>query len=132
MTMAELTYYGTGRRKTSVARVWLKPGTGRVLVNHKTMDEYFGRETHRMILNQPFDVTQTGGKFDVLVNVKGGGPSGQAGAVKHGISRALLQVSADNRKTLKRAGFLTRDAREVERQKYGLRGARARFQFSKR
>jgi len=130
--MAELNYYGTGRRKTSVARVWLTPGTGKMVINRRDPEAYFGRETHRMVIAQPFEVTQTGGKFDILVNVKGGGMSGQAGAIKHGISRALLQISTDYRKSLKRSGFLTRDAREVERQKYGQRGARARFQFSKR
>ncbi len=130
--MADLSYYGTGRRKTSVARVWLTPGTGKISINRRDEAAYFGRETHRMVLAQPFDVTQTIGKFDILANVKGGGMSGQAGAIKHGISRALLQVSAEYRKPLKRAGFLTRDARQVERQKYGQRGARARYQFSKR
>jgi small subunit ribosomal protein S9 len=130
--MAELNYYGTGRRKTSVARVWLTPGTGKISINQRDAETYFGRETHRMVIAQPFEITQTAGKYDILVNVKGGGVSGQAGAIRHGISRALLQVSVEFRKPLKRAMFLTRDARAVERQKYGQRGARARFQFSKR
>ncbi len=130
--MAEEKYYGTGKRKTSIARVWLKPGEGNVLINKKDADEYLARETLKMIIMQPFEVTETVGKFDVSVNVNGGGVSGQAGAIKHGISRALLVVSPDFRKPLKKAGYLTRDAREVERKKYGQRGARARFQFSKR
>ncbi len=130
--MAEEKYYGKGTRKTSVARVWIKPGEGNVLINKKDGDEYLARETLKMIIMQPFEVTDTVGEFDVIVNVKGGGVSGQAGAIKHGISRALLVVSPDFRKPLKKAGYLTRDAREVERKKYGQRGARARFQFSKR
>ncbi|MFV1956230.1 MAG: 30S ribosomal protein S9 [bacterium] len=130
--MTEEKYYGTGKRKTSIARVWLKPGEGNVLINKKDADEYLARETLKMIIMQPFEVTETVGKFDVSVNVNGGGVSGQAGAIKHGISRALLVVSPDFRKPLKKAGYLTRDAREVERKKYGQRGARARFQFSKR
>ncbi|MEE8319104.1 MAG: 30S ribosomal protein S9 [bacterium] len=130
--MAEEKYYGKGTRKTSVARVYLKPGEGNVLINKKDADEYLARETLKMIIMQPFEVTDTVGKFDVSVNVRGGGVSGQAGAIKHGISRALLDVSPDFRKPLKKAGYLTRDAREVERKKYGQRGARARFQFSKR
>jgi small subunit ribosomal protein S9 len=130
--MAEEKYYGKGTRKTCVARVYLKPGEGNVLINKKDADEYLARETLKMIIMQPFEVTDTVGKFDVSVNVRGGGVSGQAGAIKHGISRALLDVSPDFRKPLKKAGYLTRDAREVERKKYGQRGARARFQFSKR
>ena len=130
--MTENQYYSTGRRKTSVARVYLKPGEGRVQINKKDADEYLKRETLKMIIMQPFEITGTLGQFDVNVNVNGGGISGQAGAIKHGISRALLKVSDDHRKTLKKAGYLTRDAREVERKKYGQRGARARFQFSKR
>jgi small subunit ribosomal protein S9 len=122
----------TGRRKTSVARVYLVPGEGRVLINKKDADEYLGRATLKMIIMQPFEVTGTMGEYDVKVNVNGGGISGQAGAIKHGISRALLKVSDEHRKPLKKAGYLTRDAREVERKKYGQRGARARFQFSKR
>jgi len=130
--MKENQYYSTGRRKTSVARVYLKPGEGRILINKKDADEYLMRETLKMIIMQPFELTGTTGQFDVSINVNGGGISGQAGAIKHGISRALLKVSEDYRKPLKKAGYLTRDAREVERKKYGQRGARARFQFSKR
>jgi small subunit ribosomal protein S9 len=130
--MTENKFYSTGRRKTSVARVYMKPGEGRILINKKDADEYLMRETLKMIIMQPFEVTGTTGQFDVSVNVNGGGVSGQAGAIKHGISRALLKVSDDYRKPLKKAGYLTRDAREVERKKYGQRGARARFQFSKR
>lgn len=130
--MTENQFYSTGRRKTSVARVYLKPGEGRILINKKDADDYLMRETLKMIIMQPFEITGTTGQFDVSINVKGGGISGQAGAIKHGISRALLKVSDDYRKPLKKAGYLTRDAREVERKKYGQRGARARFQFSKR
>lgn len=130
--MTENQFYSTGRRKTSVARVYLKPGEGRILINKKDADDYLMRETLKMIIMQPFEITGTTGQFDVSINVKGGGISGQAGAIKHGISRALLKVSGDYRKPLKKAGYLTRDAREVERKKYGQRGARARFQFSKR
>jgi small subunit ribosomal protein S9 len=130
--MTENQFYSTGRRKTSVARVYLKPGEGRILINKKDADEYLMRETLKMIIMQPFELTGTTGQFDVSINVNGGGISGQAGAIKHGISRALLKVSDDYRKPLKKAGYLTRDAREVERKKYGQRGARARFQFSKR
>ncbi len=130
--MEQTTYYGTGKRKTSIARVWLKEGDGKIHINRKEADGYLGRETLKMIIMQPFDVTGTVGQFDVNVTVKGGGVSGQAGAIKHGISRALLNVSGEYRKPLKKAGYLTRDAREVERKKYGQKGARARFQFSKR
>jgi len=130
--MTENQYYSTGRRKTSVARVYLKPGEGKILINKKDADEYLMRETLKMIIMQPFELTGTTGQYDVSINVNGGGISGQAGAIKHGISRALLKVSDDYRKPLKKAGYLTRDAREVERKKYGQRGARARFQFSKR
>ena len=130
--MSETQFYSTGRRKTSVARVYLKPGEGRILINKKDADEYLMRETLKMIIMQPFELTGTTGQFDVSINVNGGGISGHAGAIKHGISRALLKVSDDYRKPLKKAGYLTRDAREVERKKYGQRGARARFQFSKR
>ena len=130
--MTEASYYGTGRRKTSVARVWIMPGEGKININRKDADEYLARETLKMIIMQPFEVTGTSGQFDVRVNVNGGGASGQAGAIKHGISRALLKVSDEYRKPLKKAGYLTRDAREVERKKYGQKGARARFQFSKR
>ena len=132
--MAELSFfYGTGRRKTSTARVRLIPGgTGKVTVNRKSMGEYFERPALVMMAMQPFDVTDNVGKFDVFVNVKGGGKSGQAGAVRHGISRALLQMSPDLKAILRKSGFLTRDAREKERKKYGQKGARARYQFSKR
>lgn len=132
--MAELSYfYGTGRRKTSTARVRLLPGgTGKVLINEKPINEYFERQALVMMAMQPFEVTDNVGKFDVIVNVKGGGKSGQAGAVRHGISRALLQMSPDLKPILKKSGFLTRDAREKERKKYGQKGARARYQFSKR
>ena len=125
-------YYATGRRKTSVARVWLEPGDGKFEVNNKRIDEFFGRETLKMIINQPFEVTETTGQFNVYANVRGGGMSGQAGAIKHGIARALLEVNPDSRELLKKAGFLTRDPRVKERKKYGKRGARASFQYSKR
>lgn len=125
-------YYATGRRKSSVARVWLIPGEGRVQVNDQPMDEYFGRPTLRMVIAQPFKVAGVEAKFDVVATVRGGGASGQAGAVRLGISRALLQAGEEFRTILKKAGFLTRDPRVKERKKYGQRGARARFQFSKR
>ncbi|MDE5967332.1 MAG: 30S ribosomal protein S9 [Lachnospiraceae bacterium] len=125
-------YYGTGRRKSSIARVYLVPGTGKVTINKKDMNEYFGLETLKLIVNQPFAATGTEGKYDVLVNVKGGGFTGQAGAIRHGIARALLQVDADNRPILKKAGYLTRDPRMKERKKYGLKAARRAPQFSKR
>ncbi len=125
-------YYATGRRKTSIARVWLEPGEGTFEVNKSTLEDFFGRDTLKMIINQPFEVTQTIGQFNVYASVRGGGISGQAGAVKHGIARALLAFNPDYRETLKRAGFLTRDPRVKERKKYGKRGARASFQYSKR
>jgi len=124
--------YATGRRKCAVARVWIWPGDGKITINGRGFDEYFPRETSRMIIQQPFEVVERVGSYDMLVNVCGGGLSGQAGAVKHGLARALSTAEADLRPVLKRAGFLTRDARVVERKKYGQRGARARFQFSKR
>jgi small subunit ribosomal protein S9 len=130
--MSETRYYATGKRKTAIARTWIKPGTGRVTVNGRDIDEYFTRETAKMVLRQPLQLTGTLGQLDVIVNVSGGGVSGQAGAVKHGISRALIEYDPAHRTVLKRAGFLTRDARKKERKKYGQRGARARFQFSKR
>ncbi|MEW6137329.1 MAG: 30S ribosomal protein S9 [Thermodesulfobacteriota bacterium] len=130
--MNEDRYYATGKRKNAVARVWLKPGTGTIVVNDRAVNDYFGRKTSRMIITQPFEITQTLGRFDVMVNVHGGGLSGQAGAVKHGISKALLEVDPAMRAPLKKAGFLTRDSRVKERKKYGKRGARASFQFSKR
>lgn len=125
-------YYATGRRKNSIARVWMMPGSGKVTINDKTMDQYFGREVLKMIIRQPFEVTGTVDKFDVLVSVLGGGNSGQAGAIRHGISKALLEVDAESRVKLRKEGLLTRDPRAVERKKYGQKGARARFQFSKR
>lgn len=131
--MAELTrYYGTGRRKTSVARVWLRPGQGTIMVNRRAFEAYFPRETLRMIIAQPFQLTNTLGQFDVSVNVGGGGIAGQAGAVRHGIARALLAFDDKLRQTLKRAGLLTRDPRMRERKKYGQPGARKQFQYSKR
>ncbi len=130
--MAEIQYYGTGRRKTSTARVYLRPGVGEVQVNHKAFDKYFPNETLRMIIRQPLQLTETGNKFDVLINVKGGGPSGQAGAIRHGITRALIEFNSDLRPALKQAGLITRDPRIKERKKYGQKGARKRFQFSKR
>lgn len=125
-------YYGTGRRKTSTARVYLRPGTGNIQVNGRPFETYFPDELHRMIIRQPLQLCDSMDKFDLLVNVKGGGVSGQAGAVRHGLSRALLEADAEFRPTLKKAGFLTRDPRMVERKKYGQPGARKRFQFSKR
>ncbi len=130
--MAEIQYYGTGRRKTSTARVYLRPGAGDVLVNRKSFDTYFPNETLRMIIRQPLHLTETASKFDILINVKGGGPSGQAGAIRHGITRALIEFNADLRPALKHAGLVTRDPRIKERKKYGQKGARKRFQFSKR
>jgi small subunit ribosomal protein S9 len=126
------TFYGTGRRKTATARVYLRPGTGRFIVNRRDLDEFFRRETDKMILKQPLALTGNADTFDILVNVRGGGTTGQAGAIKHGISRALLRYNPELRGQLKAAGFLTRDARIKERKKYGQKGARARFQFSKR
>ena len=130
--MAEIQYYGTGRRKTSTARVYLRPGTGEFRINRKTFEQYFPNQTLRMIISQPLKLTDTANKFDVLVNVAGGGPSGQAGAVRHGITRALLEYNSELRRTLKQAGLVTRDPRIKERKKYGQKGARKRFQFSKR
>ena len=130
--MADIQYYGTGRRKTSTARIYLRPGTGNVVVNRKAFDAYFPNETLRMIIRQPLNLTETTNKFDILANVAGGGPSGQAGAIRHGITRALLEYNADLRPTLKHAGLITRDPRIKERKKYGQKGARKRFQFSKR
>jgi small subunit ribosomal protein S9 len=125
-------FYATGRRKESTARVWLKAGTGIITVNGRELNAYFGRETSKMVLNQPLDILEQKGKVDVTVNVKGGGLSGQAGAIRHGIARALCSFNPEFRPALKKAGFLTRDARAVERKKYGQPGARRRFQFSKR
>jgi small subunit ribosomal protein S9 len=124
--------YATGRRKQAVARVWLQPGNGKVEINERSLEEYFGRETSRMVFRQALELTETGGRFDIFVNVAGGGLSGQADAIRHGISRALIRIDPAFRPPLKKAGYLTRDARAKERKKYGQRGARARFQFSKR
>ena len=124
--------YGTGRRKTATARVYMKAGTGKITVNDRSLDEFFGRETGRMIVRQPLEAVQLTSKFDFTVKVDGGGITGQAGAIRHGISRALTKLNPDFRPALKKAGFLTRDARVVERKKYGRPGARKRFQFSKR
>lgn len=128
--MAE--YYGTGRRKTSTARVFLRPGSGKIVVNRRGLEEYFPNDVLKMIIKQPLSVTETVDHFDILVTVAGGGPSGQAGAIRHGISRALTSYNLELRKRLKKAGLLTRDQRMKERKKYGQKGARARFQFSKR
>ena len=130
--MANTKYYGTGRRKSSVARVYLVPGTGKITINKRDMDEYFGLETLKVVVRQPLTATETADKFDVLVNVRDGGYTGQAGAIRHGIARALLNVDADYRPVLKKAGFLTRDPRMKERKKYGLKAARRAPQFSKR
>jgi small subunit ribosomal protein S9 len=130
--MALTQFYGTGRRKTSVARVYLRPGNGKIVVNKRPLDEYFFRESIKLVLRQPLSVTGTGGDFDILVNVSGGGLAGQAGAIRLGISRALCESNPELRATLKENGLLTRDARKVERKKYGQPGARKRFQFSKR
>jgi small subunit ribosomal protein S9 len=132
INMAEEKYYATGKRKTTVARVWLKPGGGTIEVNKRAFNDYFPRETLRMTVLQPFELTNTMGQFDVYVNVNGGGMSGQAGAIKHGISKALMTYNEKYREVLKKAGFITRDPRVKERKKYGQRGARARFQYSKR
>jgi len=130
--MADTQYYGTGRRKNAVARVYLRPGKGDIVVNKREFNNYFPNEALQMIIRQPLNLTETVGKFDILVNVDGGGISGQAGAVRHGITRALLEYNSDLRPTLKKAGLITRDPRKKERKKYGQKGARARFQFSKR
>jgi small subunit ribosomal protein S9 len=130
--VAEIQYYGTGRRKSSTARVYLRPGAGDVRVNKKAFEQYFPNETLRMIIRQPLQLTETAGKFDILINVEGGGPAGQAGAIRHGITRALIEFNADLRPALKHAGLVTRDPRIKERKKYGQKGARKRFQFSKR
>jgi small subunit ribosomal protein S9 len=132
MATKELLVTATGRRKQSIARVRMKPGTGEFVVNDRTLDEYFGRATSKMILKQPLDVVEQSGKVDISINVCGGGLSGQAGAIRHGISRCLLKLNPELRPQLKKAGFLTRDSRSVERKKYGQPGARKRFQFSKR
>ncbi len=128
----EKRYYATGKRKSSIARVWMKPGSGNIVINGKTMAEYLSRETSKMIVMQPLELTENVNRFDISVNVHGGGISGQAGAIKHGITKALLEVDETYRPGLKKAGFITRDSRVKERKKYGQRGARRRFQFSKR
>ena len=130
--MAEIQYYGTGRRKTAVARVYLRPGSGQITVNRRSFDDYFANQVLKMVIRQPLLLTETADRFDSLVNVDGGGPNGQAGAIRHGIARALLEYNAELRPRLKAAGFLTRDPRTVERKKYGQPKARKRFQFSKR
>ncbi len=130
--MAVAQYYGTGRRKSSVARVRLVPGTGKITINKRELNEYFGRQTLELIVKQPLNLTGTVEQYDVIADVAGGGPSGQAGAIRHGISRALLGVDAELRASLKKAGFLTRDPRMKERKKYGLKKARKASQFSKR
>ncbi len=130
--MASIQYYGTGRRKTAVARVYLRPGTGKITVNRREFDIYFPNRVLKMVIRQPLLITETAEKFDIFVNVAGGGISGQAGAIRHGLSRALIEFNPELRPKLKSAGFLTRDAREVERKKYGQPKARRRFQFSKR
>ena len=130
--MAKTKFYGTGRRKSSIARVYLVPGTGNITINKRNIDNYFGLETLKMVVRQPLAATETADKFDVLVNVHGGGTTGQAGAIRHGISRALLQADAEYRPVLKKAGFLTRDPIKKERKKPGLKAARRAPQFSKR
>ncbi|MCI0656175.1 MAG: 30S ribosomal protein S9 [Acidobacteria bacterium] len=130
--MTSIQYYGTGRRKNATARVFLRPGGGEIKVNDRSLDEYFKRESLKLIIRQPLLLTETADKFNVLVRIQGGGMSGQAGAIRHGLSRALVDYNRELRPKLKDAGFLTRDSRAKERKKYGQRGARARFQFSKR
>ncbi len=132
MNTPTIQYYGTGRRKSSVARVFVRPGTGKITVNKKKLDDYFGRETLKMIVRQPLEIIESHNQFDIFINVNGGGLSGQAGAIRHGLSRALVVAVEDSRSTLKKAGMLTRDAREVERKKYGKPGARKSYQYSKR
>ena len=130
--MANVRYYGTGRRKSSIARVYLLPGTGKITINKRDMDNYFGLETLKLIVRQPLVITENQDKFDIMVNVKGGGFTGQAGAIRHGITRALMKADAELRPVLKKAGFVTRDPRMKERKKYGLKAARRAPQFSKR
>ncbi|MBR5336660.1 MAG: 30S ribosomal protein S9 [Lachnospiraceae bacterium] len=130
--MADSRYYGTGRRKSSVARVYMAPGTGKITINKRDIDDYFGLETLKVVVRQPLVATETDGKYDINVNVRGGGYTGQAGAIRHGISRALLKADDEFRPVLKKAGFLTRDSRMKERKKYGLKAARRAPQFSKR
>ncbi len=130
--MPENAFYATGRRKTAVARVWMTPGSGAILINKRDIDNYFGRATSKMVLRQPLEATETVGRYDVFVNVCGGGLQGQAEAIRHGITRALMLITPTFRPVLKKLGYVTRDPRKKERKKYGQRGARARFQFSKR
>ena len=125
-------FYATGRRKTAIARVWLRAGNGDIQINRRALDHYFGRPTSKMVLRQPLEATENTGKYDIWVNVNGGGLQGQAEAIRHGITRALMKINSDYRPTLKAAGYVTRDPRKKERKKYGQRGARAKFQFSKR
>ena len=130
--MAEERYYATGKRKSAIARVWMQLGDGKITINKRPIDEYLTTDVAKMIVTQPLELTNTVGRYDIMVNVRGGGYSGQVGAIKHGISRALLHVSPEFREPLKKQGFLTRDSRIKERKKYGLRSARARYQYSKR
>ena len=130
--MASTQYYGTGRRKTSTARVFIKPGNGNITINNRSLDAYFGREVARMIVKQPLELLESADKFDIFVTVAGGGSFGQAGAIRHGLTRALIEYDEGNRSALRKAGFVTRDSREVERKKVGLRKARKRPQYSKR
>jgi len=130
--MAEKTFYATGKRKSSIARVWMKPGAGKITVNEDELENYFSLETARVMVSQPLEITGTVGQFDISVTVKGGGIKGQAGAIRHGITRALLIIKAEFREVLKKAGLITRDSRVKERKKYGQKGARKRFQYSKR
>jgi small subunit ribosomal protein S9 len=130
--MADKEYYATGKRKLAIARTWLRPGAGLITINGRPIDRYFSRETAKIVVLQPLELTETVGKFDILVNVTGGGLSGQAGAIKHGITKALLVYDPQLRTVLKKAGFITRDSRTKERKKYGQKGARARYQYSKR
>jgi small subunit ribosomal protein S9 len=125
-------YYGTGRRKRSVARVFLRPGSGKIVINNRDFAEFFKRDIYKIVVKEPLEITEQAENFDVFATVKGGGTTGQAGALRHGLARALVNFNEENRPALRKAGMLTRDAREVERKKYGLKGARARFQFSKR
>ena len=130
--MAEERYYATGKRKAAIARVWMKMGDGKIIINKRPIDEYLSTEIAKMIVAQPLELTNTIGRYDITVNVKGGGYSGQVGAIKHGISRVLLKISPEFKEPLRKGGFITRDSRIKERKKYGLRSARARFQYSKR
>lgn len=130
--MAEELYHAVGKRKTSAARIWMKPGEGKIIINKKSMDDYITRETDKMIIMQPFELTDTVGKYDITVNVRGGGISGQAGAIRHGISRVLINIDPEFRILLKKTALLTRDSRVKERKKYGQPGARKKFQYSKR